>query len=313
MVDGFELSEFPQVDEMYMIAGWRQWADAGSVSSALPQYLVTLAGARQIGEMHPDGYYLFQIPGTHDLVRPVIKFDQGYAESLGTQANRFYFTENSRRGVVIFTGDEPHMDGERYVRTLLEAARRLGVKRIIGLGGVYGELPYDKERMVTASYSLLSMRAEMDDLAVSLTDYHGGASIGSYLCKRAGEIGLEYVGLYAFVPLYDMRGVGQGNSTVRIENDYLAWLGLMRRINYLLKTNFNLDDLTHRSRRLLFTIEKKVDELDRQSPDVGVREYFRKLSADFTEVPFIPLDDIWEKNLRDILDKFEDGETPAEE
>ena len=29
-----------------MIAGWHQWADAGSVSSGLPQYLVNYTGAR---------------------------------------------------------------------------------------------------------------------------------------------------------------------------------------------------------------------------------------------------------------------------
>jgi len=309
MPEGFEFSEIPQVDEIYMIAGWRQWADAGSVSSALPDYLINLTKARLIGEMKGDGFYLFQIPGTHDLVRPVIKFDQGYPESLRTQENQFYYTENSRRGVVIFIGDEPHLDGERYVRTLLESARMLKVKRIIGLGGVYGELPYDKERMVTGSYSLPELRAEMDDLAVSMTDYQGGTSIGSYLCKRAGELSLEYVGLYAFVPLYDLSGVAPGSSSVRIENDYMAWLGIMRRINYMLKTNIDLEELVINSRRLLRTMESRIDELEHQAPDLGVREYFRKLSADFTEMPFIPLDDVWEENLRKILGKLgdEDG------
>jgi proteasome assembly chaperone (PAC2) family protein len=312
MADGLELTEIPSIDEVYMIVGWRQWADAGSVSSSLPEYLISMTGARAIGEIKSDGFYLFQIPGTHNLVRPVVKFDQGFPISLGAQENRFYYTENSQRGVVIFLGDEPHLDGERYVHTLLEAARKLHVKRIVGLGGVYGELPFDKERTITASFSLPQMRAEVAGLAVSLTEYHGGASIGSYLCKRAGEIGLEYLGLYAFVPLYDLSGVAPGNTSVRIENDYTAWLGIMRRINYLLKTNFDLEELALRSRRLLHTIENRVDELDRQAPDVGVREYFRKLSAEFVEMPFIPLDDIWEKNLRDLLDKFEDEEKPPD-
>jgi predicted ATP-grasp superfamily ATP-dependent carboligase len=205
--EGLFLRELPEADEIFMIVGFRQWADAGSVSSALPEYLIAKTGARPIGEISPDGFYLFQIPGTHDLVRPVVKFEQGYPETLRTQNNRFFYTENSRRGVVIFVGDEPHLDAERYVRLILEAAKRLKVRRIIGLGGVYGELPYDKERMISSNYSLPEMKEEVSELVVSLSDYQGGASIGSYLCRRAGDSRLEYLGLYAFVPMYDLSGV----------------------------------------------------------------------------------------------------------
>ena len=305
LANGFELKEIPDLDEIYLIAGWRQWADAGSVSSNLPEYLVTKTGARLIGEINPDGFYLFQIPGTHDLVRPVVKFDQGYPELLRTQQNHFYYTENSGRGIVIFVGDEPHLDGERYVSTFLNVARKLRVKRVVGLGGVYGELPFDKERMVTASFSLPNMREEISGMAVGLTEYHGGASIGSYLCKRASEIGLEYVGLYAMVPIYDLSGVAPGSSTIRIENDYMAWLGIMRRINYMFKTSFDLEEMAVHSQRLLKTMNARIDELEQQAPDLGVREYFRKLSADFVEMPFIPLDDIWEENLRKIMGKLD--------
>ena len=60
-----EIWEKPTAAEIYMITGWRQWADAGSISSALPEYLVELTAARKIGEIKPGPFYLFQIPGTH--------------------------------------------------------------------------------------------------------------------------------------------------------------------------------------------------------------------------------------------------------
>lgn len=311
MADLFELNERPQADEMYMIAGWRQWADAGSVSSGLPEYLIELSDARQIGSIPSDGYYLFQIPGTHDLVRPVIRFDDGYPEELETPENILYYTENSRRGVVIFIGDEPHLDIERYISAFLGAAQALGVRRIVGLGGVYGELPYEKERMVSGSYSKREMKPEMRGLALSLTDYQGGASIGSYICRRAGEQGMEYVGMYGFVPLYDFSSIAQIGHTVRIENDYLAWMGLMRRINYMFKTNFDLGELASQSKELVRELAERIDEFEKQAPQAGVREYFQKLAENFTETPFIPLDDVWEQNLRKILDKFE-GEEGSE-
>lgn len=285
-----------------MLAGWRQWADAGSMSSGLPQYLIKQSKARQIGEMSSDGFYLFQFPGTHDLVRPVVKFDEGFPESLQTPSNEIYYTGNAERGVVIFLGDEPHLDVERYVAAFLDAARELNVKRIIGFGGVYGELPYDKERLISSIYSLPRLKDELAGLAVNLSDYHGGASIGSYICRRAGEQEMEYVSFYAFVPTYDFSNISQLGNTIRIENDYMAWLAAMRRVNYMLNINFDLSHLERKSNRLVKLMDSKVQELEGMAPQLGVREYLAKLSEDFTEMPFQPLDDVWEDELRRLFD-----------
>lgn len=306
MPDALEIWSKPEADEIYMIVGWRQWADAGSVSSGLPQYLIQQTNARKIGQIRPDGFYIFQVPGTHDLMRPVVKFNQGFPEVLQIQQNDFYYTGDEHKGAVIFIGDEPHLDIERYIASILEAARVLGVKRIVGLGGVYGELPYDKERTVSSNYSMPHLKKELDQLAVTLSDYHGGASIGSVLCKLSGDQDMEYVGLYAFVPAYDFSLVSQSNNTIRIENDYMAWLGVMRRINHMLKLGINLANLEQKSRRLVELVETKVDELENANPQLGVREYLRRLSEEYVEVPFTPLEDVWEENLRRLLDKFDE-------
>ena len=150
MPDTLELLERPTAARIDMIAGWRQWADAGSTSSSLPEYLIAQTSARRIGSIHPRAFTV-PIPGTHDLVRPVIEFDEGFPESLSTPSNEFYYTGDERHGTVIFLGDEPHLDIDRYIAALLEAAQTLGVKRIVSLGGVYGELPYNKERTIRAS------------------------------------------------------------------------------------------------------------------------------------------------------------------
>ncbi len=308
MSDLVEIWEQPQAKETYMLAGWRQWADAGSISSRLPLYIIQQTEARQIGEVRSDDFYMFQIPGTHDLVRPVVKFDQGYPESLQTRKNEFYYTEVDQHGIVIFTGDEPHLAVERYVDSFLEAARILGVKRIISFGGVYGELPYDKERMVSAIYSLPHMKDEMEELAVNLSDYHGGASIGSYLCRRAGDAGMEYVSLYAFVPTYDFSKVAKVINAIRIENDFMAWLGVMRRVNHMLKANFDLTELEEKSQHLLETVDEKVEEIDRDTPQLDVRDYMQRLSEEFDEKIFNPLDDLWEQEIRRIFDEFDEND-----
>jgi proteasome assembly chaperone (PAC2) family protein len=309
MADALEIWEKPQDDEdVYMLVGWRQWADAGAVSSGLPQYLIQRTNAHHIGVIHPDGFYLFQVPGTYDLVRPTVKFKDGFPETLQSQRNDFFYAQAGGKNLVIFIGDEPHMDVERYIGAVLDAAQQLNVKRIIGFGGVYGELPYEKQRMVSCTYSQPGMKEEVGQLEVNLSDYQGGASIGSYLCRRAADQELEYVSFYAFVPAYDFSMVSQIGNTIRIENDYMAWLGVMRRVNHMLKMQFSLADLEQKSERLIKLVESKVEEIDSIDPQIGVRDYLKKLSDDFTEVTFSPVDDLWEDELRRLLDKFDGDE-----
>ncbi len=306
MSDLIDLWEKPTAPELYMIFGWRQWADAGSISSGLPRYLTKLTKAQQIGTIRPDNFYLFQIPGTHDLVRPVVKFNEGFPEALDSYRNELFYVdglgENGRIGLIFLRGDEPHLNIERYANTLLQLAQELNVRRIVGLGGVYGELPYDKERMVSAIYSLPSLKDEVKALAVNLSDYRGGASIGSYLCRRAGERELEYVSFYAFVPTYDFSQISEVGNSIRLENDFMAWLGVMKRINYMLKLNLDLSDLQGKSDHLLDVVDTKLDELDNAAPQIGVREYMTNLSEAFDEVVFEPLASVWEEELDRLFD-----------
>jgi len=125
MVNEVILTERPTANEIYMLIGWRQWADGGSVSSGLPRYLIEHTNARKIGSISPDGFYLFQIPGTHDLVRPVIKFRDGYPEYLESEQNEFFFSGDENKGIVYFLGDEPQLDAERYSNAILHAAKEL--------------------------------------------------------------------------------------------------------------------------------------------------------------------------------------------
>lgn len=305
MAEQLNIWERPEAKTIYMLAGWRQWADAGSISSSLPRYLIRRTDARQIGEIDPAGFYLFQIPGTHHLVRPVVVFDEGFPESLEMRRNEIFYSGNDETGVVFFLGDEPHLNVERYVDTFLDAADSLGVQRIVGFGGVYGELPYDKERSVSCIYSQPELREELETLAVNFSDYQGGASIGSYICKRAAERDVSFISFYAFVPTYDFSNVAQIGNTIRIENDFMAWLGVMRRVNHMLKTEFDLTDLEEKSDHLVEIVDAKVEELEASTPDLSVRDYMERLSEEFTEELFEPLDDVWEEELRRLLDNGE--------
>jgi hypothetical protein len=73
----------------------------------------------------------------------------------------------------------------------------------------------------------------------------------------------------------------------------------------MLHTDYDLTDLEKRSQELIRVVDEKMDELDKAAPQLGVRDYLKRLSDDFIETPFEPLDDIWEDEIRRLFDKYE--------
>ncbi len=306
MDDSVELSEKPTAERIFMIAGWRQWADAGSVSSGLPQYLIEHTGARKIGEIRSAGFYLFQVPATHHLFRPKIKLNEGYRQELTSQQSELFYAGDDKKGLLIFLGDEPHLNVERYADVFLDIVQELQVRRVAAVGGVYGAMPYDRDREISCVYSIRGMKAELAEYAVRFSDYEGGATIGTYLVDRAEHRGVAFLDFYAFVPAYDFSELTTAIQGVRMESDFKAWYDLMRRINHMFDLGIDLSDLDKRARELNSSMDAKIDELESKMPQLKVREYMDKLTSEFTEMPFLPLDDVWERELGDLLTDIED-------
>lgn len=302
------LWERPIADKKYMIAGWRQWADAGAVSSGLPQYLIERTQARKIGELLDGGFYLFQMPGTHHLLRPEIKFAEGYRQSITQRKNEILYAGEDESGLFLFLGEEPQVNVERYAEAFLDAVEELGVSRVVALGGVYGPMPYDKDREISCVYSLPYLKDELAAYAVKFSDYEGGSTIGTYLVDRAEPRGIEFIDLYAYVPAYDFSQLSARLQGLRIENDYKAWYDLMQRLKHMFGLALDLSDLNERSRQLVAFMNTKIDELERRAPQAGVRAYVEGLAHAFTELPFVPLDDVWDRELGDIFKDMDDSE-----
>ncbi len=306
MQDALEIWQTPAGGRPYMVAGWNQWADAGSISSELPTYLIQKTGARKIAQIRPEGFYLFQAPGTHHYLRPVVKLKDGYRQAMEVKQNEFYYASLGNKGLIIFKGEEPHLDVERYAAAFFDAAEAFGVRRIIMVGGVFGATPYDKDRQVSCVYSLPHMKAELEQYAVSFSNYEGGVTICTYLAHHAESRGIEAIVFYAIVPAYDFAESSPFSQSVRLDTDYRAWWELMRRINHMADLGLSLSDLRNRSDELTAQVKARLDDLARSAPQLNVRDYLAKVAQEFVENPFLPLDDVWERELGDLFEE-QDG------
>ena len=308
MAEPFEFWDAPAAEEVYALAGWDQWANAGSVSSDLPSYLIKDLEAKHIGRINCDGYYLFQLPATHDLMRPAIAFEDGYQASVQRYFNDVYYVGDERKGLVIFSGSEPHIDVDRYADAFFQALRGLGVRRTIGLGGVFGSMPYRRDRHVSCVYSLPAMRQELMEYAVNFSNYSGGASLGSYLSVRAAELEMEYCTFYSMVPAYDLSQFNLSEQSMRVEYDVRAWYELMRRVNVMFGMQIDLSELEERSVSLTDSLDAKVYRLCQKQGGEKLRTYFERMEAEFEDKPYLPFESVWEDELGDILDELNDDE-----
>ena len=305
MDERVHLWEIPTASEMVMIAGWHQWADAGSISSGLPAYLIEKLDTRKIGEISRDRFFMFQMPGAHHLLRPEVHTKEGVVQEMRVIKTELYFTELGDKGLFIFLGEEPHVNEEEYADAFFDIVEKLGVKRVVAVGGVYGAMPFNKERDISCVFSLEGMRKEMEEYAVRFSNYEGGTTIGSYLAYHAGQRNKEYICFHGFVPAYDFGQVMLPAQSVRIEDDVKAWYDIMRRADFMFHLGMDLSELRIQSDELISSMEEQMEELSRQAPQLDVNAYLQKLEEEFTENPFMPLDDVWERELGDLLDDLE--------
>ena len=121
------------------------------------------------------------------------------------------------------------------------------------------------------------------------------------MADQAEQRGIEYLVFYAFVPAYDLSQLSDHLQSMIIENDFKAWYDLMRRLNHMFNLRLDLADLARRSDELLAAMEAKLDTLDQKLPQLNIRAYLEQLASDFTEMPFMPLDEVWERELGDLF------------
>ncbi len=283
----------------FMVAGFNQWANAGNVSSGIPEYLIRKLNARRVGHIRKGDFYIFQLPGSHYIFRHPVKYVEGYEESYQKEpTNDFYYTEISNKGLVIFIGTEPNQHEDVYVNTLLDGAKELGVKRIIVPAGVGGEVPFDKERRVSCTYSLKQLKEELKDYALTFSNYSRNATIGMVINHYSKERGIESVRMSARTPSYQI--------PLEIPTDKRAMFDILRRIRYMFGINLDLSDLEKESKEQISDFENALKQLYISDPGLEpqITTYIEQIEEGFKELSFeepANIPDVFLKEFKNLL------------
>ncbi len=267
---------------LFMIAGFNQWANAGNVSSGIPEYLIQNLAARRLGYIGKGDFYLFQLPGSHYMFRPSVRYVEGFEEDYQMKpVNDFYYAEVGAKALVIFIGTEPNQHEDVYTNTLLDAAVDLRVQRIIMTSGVGFEVPFNKERLIGCIYSLKKMMQELNDYAVAFSNYDRNATIGMVINHYSRLRNIEYVEMIARTPSYQI--------SLAIDSDKRAMFDLLRRIRHMCGINLDLSGLEKDSRQQVSDSEKLINKLCMDQPELEpqITAYMEQVEKGFEEVRFV--------------------------
>lgn len=264
--------------QTYMIAGFNHpLTDAGSVSTGIPSYFIKQFGARKIGSISPA---MFGFPYA-------AKFVGGHEEPLTSEDinNDFYYAVTGETGLVIFLGNpilqEPNVLS-RYADAFLDGAQLFGARRIVSVAGRYDEVPYQKERTVSALFSLRHMKEELDTYALTYPTYLRGHDHNSVINHRAEERNTEFVRMSVRVPYYKF---SDENGAIFADPDDKASYGILRRIRHMLKIDLDLSDWGNRSVQLDDAMRRRITRLAIADP--SIRNYLELLERRFSERRFV--------------------------
>ncbi len=279
----------PKLTKPYLVMGFEGWPDAGRVSSEVVGYLRDKLGAKKLAEVKPDDFYLFQSPGV-EVRRPVTDIEDGLIKALSLPSTTFWFYENekSAHDLIISLGMEPELKWNEYVDLVLDLAQEFSMERIYSIGGAYNIVPHTIEPIITAVLNDPSLKVEMREYGIQLTNYRGKSSVHTVFLVSAGKRGLKMVSLWGYVPHY-----------VQVPNTKVGY-GILNKLTRMLEVALDLEDVKRASEYL----DEKVNEAVEQRAEL--RDYVKQLEQDYGRGKYEvsqPLEEDIIKEIEDFLRK----------
>jgi proteasome assembly chaperone (PAC2) family protein len=243
--------ELPDLVDGTLLLSFSGWMDGGQASTGTVSRFIEQLEARPFAEIDPEPFYIFNVPGSMDvsaLFRPEIEIEDGLVRSIAMPENLFFTA--AANNLLLFTGREPNLKWRTYGDSIIDVAKRTGIKRLMFVGSFGGAVPHTREPKMYVTCSEERLHDEMAPFGMRRTSYDGPGSFMTYLMTRAPDAGLEMVSLVAEIP-----GYLQGSNPFCIE-------AITRRLAAILKLPLDVDELRSASNEWEEHISSLVEDND---------------------------------------------------
>lgn len=259
--DKLYVSETPNLSGPKVLLGFSGWMDGGEVSTGTVKYLVNKLDARKFAEIEPEGFYIYNFPGSMEmtaLFRPHTKIEDGLIRTFEVSTNEFFCHEQSN--LILFVGKEPNLQWSDFMDCIFSLCSQFNVRMIYFIGSVAGLVPHTREPRLLCSISDPTLKEVFQHYGVRFTNYEGPASFITCMTANAARYGLGMVSLVATIPAYV-----QGNNPKCIE-------AVTRRLAGILGLHVEIDDLRHISDEFERRLSDAVQEQPELAGNIGKLE-----------------------------------------
>ena len=193
------VERWPELSEPLLVVALSGWVDAGGAGAgAMAALGEQLQDARRFGSI--------DISAMADLqqTRPVARW-RGDARVIDWPEITFECgrikggREGAGRDLVLVRGPEPSLRWPATASSVVDAARRLGARQAVTLGGIPSLVSHRRSPVVTASATQRSLAQELLPLR---PDYAGPTGLQTVVLRALGDAGIPGCGLWVQVPQY---------------------------------------------------------------------------------------------------------------
>ena len=198
-MDSVEFHREPPSNLPTMVVAFGGWIDAGEAVTGAMRYLVRQLAASPLASIDPEDFFDFT------KVRPVVRLTAEGQRVIRWPRSEFLTWQppESRAGLLLFRGMEPHRRWRTYATLLLDVAEQCGVQRIVSLGALLAALPHTRPPRVTGSSTDPAWQARLEAWGMYRRPrYEGPTGIASVVLDAATRRGMSYLTLMGQAPHY---------------------------------------------------------------------------------------------------------------
>ena len=285
----YEIARWPDATDPVLVIALDGWIDAGAGAAAAMAHLIQEMDTTLVASFDTEALVDYRSR------RPVMHLVEGVNTGLTWPSIEFRRGRDlDQRDLLVLTGTEPDARWRAFTHQVVDLARELKVRLVVGLGAYPAPVPHSRpvRLATTATEAELAARAGQVQTTV---DVPGG--VGAAIEERCAAVGLPAVGLWAQVPHY-AAGMPYPAASV----------GLIEGLGRLAELSLPLGDLPTQAK----ATRGRLDELISQNPEH--QAMLRQLEAAYEEsspAPSMgdPADLPTGDELAAELEKFLRGET----